>query len=307
MRVLVTGANGFVGSYVLKEMESAGHSTVACDCTAPVRKPAGEFRILDITKAGDCIELARSVRPDACIHLAGLSFVPDAESNPDRLFAVNVDGTINLLNAFRQHVRQAKVLFVSTAHVYGFQPSDTPLTESAPLRPANLYAASKAMSDMASIAFAKSFNMPVMTVRPCNHIGPGQSDRFVVASFARQLGAIRSNTAEPVIRTGNLESQRDFLDVRDVAEGYRLLLEKGRPGQAYNMVSGRMHSIRQILDMLCNIAGVHPEISQDPARTRSNDNPPVLDDSMIRSDTGWTPRHSLRDTLIDVLKTQESG
>ncbi len=150
--------------------------------------------------------------------------------------------------------------------------------------------------------------MDVMTARPLNHIGPGQSDQFVVTAFARQLAALRAAAgADPVMYVGNLDTRRDFTDVRDVARAYRLLLEQGRPGHAYNIASGRLVTIRALLDQLCTCAGIRPRIEIDPQRYRPADETPVLATSRLRDHVGWRPEFALEETLRDVYAEAEAA
>ena len=217
------------------------------------------------------------------------------------MLSVNIIGTINIIEAFKDHAPEARILVASTAHVYGTSPGGKVLTEDSPLAPVSTYAVSKAAADIASRACASEYGMHIMTSRPNNHIGPGQDARFAVASFASQVAAIARNEHEPLLMTGNLDSTRDFLDVRDVAKAYRLLLEKGRSGKAYNISSSQMVRMGDILDKLCHLTGVEPEIKVDPSKFRPTDSSPILDTSEISNDTGWKPEIELDKTLKDIL------
>jgi len=207
--------------------------------------------------------------PDAIVHLAGQAFVPLSVVDPLGTLAVNATGTAHVLEAAR--AVRARVLVVSSAEVYGIQrPERMPLDETAVLRPGNAYAASKVAAETYALAWHRSYGLDVVVARPFNHIGPGQDERFVVASFARQLADIAGG-APPLLRVGNLEAQRDFLDVRDVAAAYVLLLANGRAGEVYNICSGRPVAIREVLRQLITIARVPVEIRDDPERMRSSD------------------------------------
>ena len=156
-------------------------------------------------------------------------------------------------------------------------------------------------ADLSALLYHRHYGMPIMTARPQNHIGPRQSRLFVVSSFARQLIAMQGDTDTPqILRTGNLESRRDFTDVRDVVRAYRLLLEKGRPGEAYNIASGRMVPIREMLDQLCAHARLQPTIETDPDLYRETDRPPLLCTEKIKQDTAWAPSIPLPQTLRDI-------
>ncbi len=301
MRVLVTGSRGFVGRHVMAGLRAAGHEALGLIVATerPVRPPY-EFEG-DICDVNRMRGLVRDLRPDACLHLAGVAFVPVSWSKPEMVFEVNVQGTLNVLEAFRSEQPEARVLVISSSEVYGRQASNQPLTEDAPLNPDNLYAVSKMAADLTALLYTRRYGMAVMTARPCNHIGPGQSADFVVPAFARQVAEIASGRIEPRLRVGNLESTREFLDVRDVASAYRLILERGAAGRAYNVGSGQSVRIGLLLERLCAMAGIQPALEVDPARYRPTDIHPVLDATRLRQDTGWIPRYELDQTLADVL------
>lgn len=301
MRILVTGAFGFVGRHVLHELEQAGHSVIAMTDQLPDDAPKKAYET-DVRNADALKRIIAEVTPDACIHLGGIAFVPLGWKDPKLMYEVNAVGTMNLLEAFRHGHTGGRILLVSSSEIYGRQPRSERVKESDRLNPGNIYAVSKMAADLTGLLYARRYGTHVMTARPQNHIGPGQSLSFVVPSFAAQLADIAEGKAEPVMRVGNLDSQRDFLDVRDVARAYRLLLEKGNPGEAYNIASETMTSIRSILEELCAIAGVEPVLETDPERMRPSDDPLVLDSSRIREVTGWKPRIPIKDSLHDIYE-----
>jgi GDP-4-dehydro-6-deoxy-D-mannose reductase len=302
MRVLVTGAGGFVGRHVTRELTASGHEVVACDqvFAAPV-EGAADSVVADLCAADAMRGVVQRARPDACLHLGAIAFVPAGQSNPQAMLAVNVLGTVHLLDAVREHAPRARVLVVSTAHVYGPHAENGVLSEDAPMRPLSVYAMSKAAADLASLSYAEHFGLHVMTARPTNHTGPGQSPRFVIPAFIAQLKAIAEGKAAPVMEVGNLESRRDFVDVRDVARAYRLLLERGRAATAYNISSNRIVAVRAVLDRLCEMTGVRPRIVTDPAKFRPTDSSPLLDIGRLQADTGWSPQIDIGQTLKDML------
>ncbi len=243
--------------------------------------------------------------PDAIVHLAGQAFVPQSVADPLETLAVNAGGTAHVLEAaraYRDRMRAPlRVLVVSSAEVYGIQrPDRMPLGETAAVQPANAYAASKLAAEAYAQAWQRSYGLDVVVARPFNHIGPGQDERFVVASFARQLAKIAAG-APAVMHVGNLEAQRDFLDVRDVVEAYLLLIANGRPGDVYNISSGRTVAIREVLRQLITIARVPVEVRDDPERMRSSDLPILSGDATkLRAATGWEPHYSLAASLRDI-------
>ncbi len=304
MRVWVTGAAGFVGRYVCAEFQRAGYEVIGLDAVPiPPDVAAAQGVQVDITSAAALSAAALQHPPDGCVHLAGIAHVPAGWREPGRVMHVNLNGTLNVLEALRTHQPSPRILVVTSSEVYGRDPRPGPIREDDPMTPSNLYGVSKLAADHAARLYYKEYGMPVLTARPQNHIGPGQSDGFVVAAFARQLVQLRTRpVAERILQVGNLESARDFTDVRDVAHAYRLLLDKGHPGEAYNIASGRNYVIQTILDRLCSLAGFTPRIQTDPERYRPADAPPLLAIDKIREQVGWTPQIPLARSLEDIYR-----
>lgn len=297
MRVLVTGAHGFVGTHLVAALEARGHEAIRTE-----RHAAENTLTVDVTDAlavRGAIELAR---PDAIAHLAAQAFVPASLEDPHATVAVNVGGTLNVLEAVRAVRAEGldpRVLVTSSAEVYGVQPPDAyPLRETAAPLPRNPYAASKVAAEALATAYARSFGLDAVVTRTFNHIGPGQNERFAVAAFAHQLARAASGSDRTVL-VGNLDASRDFLDVRDVCAAYVGLLEgAGAPGEVYNVASGRATSMKEVLRQLILIAGVPVEVREDAARMRPADVPvSVGDASKLRDATGWVPRIPLAASL----------
>jgi len=302
MRILVTGAGGFVGRHLIRELAQAGHAAWAFDqqFSIPVTEAAENFTG-DLRNGETVRRIVASARPDACVHLGAISFVPAGDLNPDVMLSVNVLGTVNLLEALRELAHSSRILVISTAQVYGPAQSDKPIRESAPISPVNIYAISKAAADITTLAYASQYGMHAMTARPSNHTGPGQSAQFVVSSFARQVKAISKGKSDTPLKVGNLESERNFMDVRDVARAYRLLVEKGQGGHAYNISSRNRVKIAAVLNELCELANISPDFTIDPDKFRPTDRLSVLDITRIHKDTGWEAEISLTKTLQDIL------
>ncbi len=302
MRVLVTGAYGFVGRHVVAELLGHGHQVWGYDVGVPPPGLAGMTPMEGDIRNADAVKAAvRSSKPDACIHLAAMAFVPSGAATPEIMLDVNIMGTIRMLEVFRHEARNVRLLAISSAQVYGHKPRPAPVKEDDPFDPDSIYAISKAAVDQTSLLYARQYGMDISVVRPHNHIGPGQSPLYVVSAFARQVSEIARGGPQE-IKVGNLESMRDFTDVRDVARAYRLLLDRGRAGEAYNLGSDSPLPIGDILLRLCAIARVQPAITRDPARFRPMDRTPVLDIGKLRAATGWMPEIPLDRTLGDIMQ-----
>jgi GDP-4-dehydro-6-deoxy-D-mannose reductase len=300
-RVLVTGANGFVGSHAVRELASAGFTVIGLVISPDFRLTEHESHVGDIRDGKAMEDLVARTKPDACLHLAGQAFVPRAWDFPHESIDINLTGTVNLLEAFRRHAPLGRFLAVTSSEVYGRHPEPAEIHEDMPLRPTSLYGVTKAAADQACLAYAFHHRMTVMTARPQNHIGPGQNPQFVVSAFARQIAELaRTGMETGEILVGNLDSTRDFTDVRDVVRAYRLLLEQGHAGNAYNIASGRNLPIRDIFFTLAAIAGVRPTAKVDPALYRGTDKPAVLRIEKIARHTGWHPQIPLEKTLRDI-------
>ena len=302
-RVLVTGAAGFVGHHLVRELESSGHEVATTDALqpdAPAAHGLPDYSTADLRDGESMRALVRATRPDAVVHLAGVSFVPDGARDPSLALTVNIGGTWTLAEALAAEAPRARLLFVSTAQVYGTIPSPAPLREESPLRPLSLYAVTKVAGESLLLARHAAGTLDAVVARPGNHTGPGQTPKFVAPAFARQvLSAKRGEIA--ALRVGNLDSIRSFADVRDVVRAYRLLLERGVPGGVYNVASPANVRIGELLDRLRALAGCDAPVETDPALWRPTDSCPVLDVSRLRADTGWAPAFSLDDTLRDLL------
>jgi GDP-4-dehydro-6-deoxy-D-mannose reductase len=291
MRVYVTGAIGFVGGWMVSELEAAGHEVI----------PAPGPDQLDITdRDGLTRWLSSAGLPDGVIHLAGMAFAPDATRSPSEAFRVNVAGTIAVFEALRTLGVRPCVVVSGSADVYGSpRAGDLPLSEDAPLSPRLPYAV--------SVEAGLRHGFPVAVTRSFNHAGPGQRPVFVVAAMARRVLAMRQGSTQS-IPAGNIDVKRDLCDVRDVARAYRLLLEclaDGRLGRApavLNVASGRSVTIRWVIERLCELAGVEPRIDVDASLVRPNDPPELRGDaSLLTRLTGWQSSIPLEQTLADVL------
>lgn len=309
-RVLLTGAAGFVGRHMIQELLRHGYEVISLDAVpadAPGAAVLPAYHQVDLREHDAVHALMADVKPDAVIHLAAISFVPDGNRDPQLLLGVNIGGTIHLTNAVRAECPEARILFVSSAQVYGTATAATaefPLREDSPLLPLSPYAVSKVAGERFLQACAATYGLQVVIARPGNHIGPGQATKFVATSFAKQvLDAKYGRITE--MKVGNLDSIRDFSDVRDIVRAYRLLLERGRSGFAYNITTDNHVRIGDLLQLLKKIIGVEIKTTVDPALYRPTDVLQSIDTSRLYSDTGWIPVYSLEQTLHDIVASLE--
>lgn len=295
MRVLVTGASGFVGHWLSKALTDAGHDVIALGSE------------VDVTDAAAVDEALGASAPDAVAHLAAVAFSPDATADPYGAFSVAVGGTINVLEAVRHAARPPVVLVTGSSEVYGAPgPDDLPFRESSALRPQGPYSLSKAAQESVALAYAARYGLSVVVTRSFNHAGPGQRPVFVVPALAQRVRALASGEAED-IPVGNLDVRRDLFDVRDVADAYRRILEAQAGtvveagGLILNVCSGRSVAIRDVLEGLCRLAGLEPVIRVDPGLVRKLDPPEIRGDpSAIKALIGWEATTPLEKTLADV-------
>ncbi len=293
MRVLVTGALGFVGRHLVHHLQACGDDVVPLDRHAP--DP------VDITDGAAVRAAITAARPEAVYHLAGWADVGASWSDPLAVLRVNAEGTLNVLEASRAaHVE--RVLAVASADVYGIaRAEDLPLTEEAPLRPTSPYAATKVAAEALAHQAFLAYGLGVLRVRPFNHLGPGQSEHFVAPALAARI-ARAERDGKDTVAVGNLTPRRDVTDVRDVVRAYRLLVEQGEPGEVYNVCSGRDLAIQELADRLVALADRPLTLVADPALMRPIDLPVLRGDaSKLRAATGWEPQIPVEQTLSDLL------
>lgn len=290
MRALVTGGQGFVGRWLCAHLAAAGDDVTVTGSD------------VDVTDGPALRKAFSDAAPEAVYHLAALSHVGQSWDAPAATFRVNALGTLEVLEAARACVSDPTVLVVSSAEVYGWvTPEQLPLDEDAPLRPVTPYAASKVAAEFCALQAHLGHGVAAVRARSFNHVGPGQAPSFVVAGLASRLvEAERSGSR--VIRVGNLDARRDITDVRDVVRAYRLLVERGQAGEAYNVCSGRDVGVGEVLARLMDLAGGHFTVETDAEMVRPVDVPVLRGDpSRLGAATGWSPEVSLDETLAAVL------
>jgi len=292
---LVTGDAGFVGCHALQNWPQAVGLAQCAGQAVDIRDKAALLRVL------------AKIAPKEVLHLAGISFVPDALKNPRLTYEVNFLGTLNLLEALAETGFTGRFLFVSSGDAYGLaSENELPLCETHPLRPRNPYAVSKAAAEALCYQWSQMGPFEVIVARPFNHIGPGQSAQFAISDFARQIAEIAAGRREPVLRVGNIDVTRDFSDVRDVLAAYDALFASGDNGAIYNVCSGVERSVRSLLERLLQLAQVQADVRHEPSRWRPAEQPRVCaSHEKLSARTGWQPAQQIDDTLLRLFEYWE--
>lgn len=310
MRILITGITGFVGSHLAEYALARGDVEVFGTVRWRSRLENVEGFQEDITMV-DC-DLRDSsatrrclmeLKPDYIFHLAAQSFVPTSWTAPEETLTTNIISELNLLEAMRDIDKEIRIQVAGSSEEYGLVfEEEAPIKETNPLRPLSPYAVSKVAQDMLAYQYNRSYGLFTVRTRAFNHEGPRRGHVFVTSNFARQIAQIEAGKKEPVIEVGNLSARRDFTDVRDVVKAYWLALEKGEPGEVYNIGSGRAVTIREMLDMLLALTDVKIEVRPVPERMRPSDVELLLADvSKFNALTGWKAEIPLTKTLADTL------
>jgi GDP-4-dehydro-6-deoxy-D-mannose reductase len=308
--VLVTGAGGFAGSHLVEQLLDEGNRVVALVSKKGILTNLDGLLSRIIAEPADLLDgaMLRKVlethQPSRIYHLAAVSTKFETAGEFWNPFDSIAKGTLNLLHAWRESRVTARMLYVSSAEVYGPSPGDLmPVSETHAFAPRSLYASSKIAAEMFCQQFFLSYGLPIVRVRPFQHTGPRQKASFVCSNFAKQFAEITRGTREPRVRAGNLYVRRDFTDVRDVVRAYRMALDIGEPGEVYNVCSGIAVSIRSMLDALCRITSLDVEIHIDAAKVRPDEVEAYWGDrGKITDNVGWNPQFGIETTLRD-LKT----
>jgi GDP-4-dehydro-6-deoxy-D-mannose reductase len=306
-KVLITGADGFVGRHLASFLaDDEGAEVLGLDLNPPkFPRPwdVCEYGVCDVMDREKVFSHVEEFRPDYVFHLAAQSSVRYSWEEPQLTYDIALKGQSNVLDALRATDLDAVVHIACSAEEYGrVKEEDLPISEDHPLRPASPYALSKVMQDYHAVFCHQAYGTRVIRTRAFNMTGPGQAPQFVVSDFARQIAEIEAGERDPVIRVGNLEARRDFADVRDLVGAYWLLVQNGEPGEVYNVCSGCDHSIREVLDMLLTFSKVPIRVEVDPTRLRKADIPVLRgDNSKMTQVVDWAPVCALGKTLEDVL------
>lgn len=297
MKALITGSEGFVGRYLREELAHSGYEAVGLDV-----QPGEGTLAVDLLDAGALCDAVRAVSPDVVFHLAGQADVAKSWKIPQKTVEINVIAAVNLLEAVRAHAAGARVVLVGSSAQYGrLGEAGQSVGERTPASPGNPYAVSKMAQEEMARVYAQAYGLRVCMTRSFNHGGAGQREGFMIADFASGIARVEKGLAK-TLRVGNLSARRDFTHVKDVVRAYRLIAERGRGGEVYNVGSGNVYSAQEILDRLCAMANCPIPVEQDPAKMRPSDTPVIrCDRRKLTADTGWEPRIGLEEILRDAL------
>lgn len=309
-KVLITGISGFAGSFLaehlLQKNEFEIWGTYLSDSSlvnlAGIKNKVNLVQ-LDLLDCDKVIKTISDISPDYIFHLAAIPSVRESFANPSKVFFNNVDSELNLLEAVRlKKLPETKILIISSAEVYGLVSRENlPINEDTPLRPTSSYGVSKLTQDFLGLQYFLAYGLKIVRVRPFNHIGPRQTPGFVVSSFAKKIAELEKNNSN-LIKVGNLTSKRDFTDVRDMVKAYLLAIEKGTPGEVYNIGSDKSYSISEILDKMIKISGRNIRFEIDQSLFMPSDNPETVSDSnKFVKLTGWKPEIDIDTTLRNTL------
>ena len=310
MRVLITGITGFVGSHLADFLlEKGGIEVYGIERwrsrTENIEHIKDRINLMgcDIRDASSVKKLIEKIKPERIFHLAAQSFVPTSWHAPQETLTTNIIGELNIFEAVRELGVNPLTQIAGSSEEYGLVKKDElPVKETNPLRPLSPYAVSKVGQDLLGYQYYKSYGLNIICTRGFNHSGPRRGEVFVCSDFSKQIALIEKGKQKPVISVGNLEAIRDFTDVRDMVRAYWLATEKGKPGEVYNISSGKGYKIKEVLDILLRLSKERIEIKQDPSRMRPSDVPVLIGDcKKFREATGWKPEIPFEKTLEDLL------
>jgi GDP-4-dehydro-6-deoxy-D-mannose reductase len=299
MKALITGSNGFVGSYLRTELQNYGYEVIGADLQT---KNEGDLAV-DILNYVQIYEVINNHKPDIIFHLAGQASVAKSWQIPQKTVELNVNGTLNVLEAVKNSKYPVRILLVGSSDQYGrIRKEQCPINEETERKPLTPYAVSKcAQEDMGRI-YSDAYHLDICMTRSFNHVGVRQALGFVIPDLVCGIAQIEVGLNE-VLTVGNLEAFRDFSDVRDIVRAYRLIAEKGMTGRIYNVGSGKTYQIRELLDILVKNAKKSIKVEIDPSRMRVLDTPVIeCDYSLLHKDTGWQPEITIEDTLRQMLE-----
>jgi GDP-4-dehydro-6-deoxy-D-mannose reductase len=303
--ILVTGGTGFAGSHLIEALQAKGYHNIhtthfGSGTQAFVESEQLHLHQIDLTQREATLQLFQSIRPTQVYHLASFAAVNKSFEQGEALLHNNTILQLNVLEAIRQHVPNAKLLSIGSAEEYGTVEQQHELDEATPFNPVNPYAVSKITQEMLSLAYLTSYDLKIVRARPFNHIGEKQSPDFVIPAFVSQIVRIERGEQD-VLRVGNLSAVRDFTDVKDMVQAYITLMEKGQIGEVYNIGTGKGWQIKEVLDKLIQLSTSQITVEQDLTRMRPSDVPYFVANSTKIKQLGWQPTIPIEETLQRIL------
>ena len=301
MKALIFGVGGFVGSYLTKELQTAGYVVHGSDLHA---KQVGSIPVVaaDLLNAEVVVSVVQQIRPDVIINLAAISSVGQSWSMPQVTMQVNVIGALNILEAARKLTQTPKILFIGSSEEYVI--SDKPMDETTPLNANNPYGISKLTQERFAALYREQYGMKIYCVRPFNHTGVGQRDSFVLPSFCKQVAAIAKTGKPGVIKVGNLTVKRDFSHVKDIVRAYRMILESEDDTKIYNVGSGKAYALEELLAYIIGLSHQNITVTVDADRVRPTDNTVICCDyGKIANELGWKPKYTVYTALNEMYES----
>lgn len=308
-KTFITGITGFAGSHMAELLLKKGYQVHGLcrwrSRTENIDHIKDKLNLIegDLLDPHSLQEAMMNVRPDYIFHLAAQSYVPASWTSPAVTLEINVVGSCNLFEAVRAAQIEPVIQLACSSEEYGLvKPNEVPIKEESPLRPLSPYGVSKIAMDFLGYQYFKSYGMKIVRTRGFNHTGERRGEVFAESSFAKQIAEIEKGVKEPIVKVGNLSAKRDYTDVRDIVRGYLLAVEKGKPGEVYNICSGKAYQIKKVLEILLSMSKVKIKVEKDPERMRPSDVPILLgDNSKFRRATGWKPKIPFEKTMQNLL------
>ncbi len=312
MRIMITGVTGFVADHFLAYINEHEPGSIVLglarhtDGFDATKYPNLNINVqqVDLLNRELVGYVLRNFSPEYILHLASVSSVALSWQAPLESFVNNTNIFLNVVEEMRTLKSKCRILSIGSSEEYGdVTEAELPLTEEHSLKPVSPYAVARVSQELLSVIYAKGYNLDIVISRSFNHIGPGQKDKFVISSFAKQLVQLAaSNNAEKKIITGNLEIIRDFLDVRDVVKAYYLLLKKGKSGEIYNICSGRGIVLKDVITKMSEVLGINIAVEVNPKLIRPNENKKVTGSyKKLNTELGWKPELTLEDSIKDLI------
>ncbi|MCF8205900.1 MAG: GDP-mannose 4,6-dehydratase [Methylotenera sp.] len=307
MTYLITGCSGFVGQYLVRYLAEhepqARIVAVNRRATPQGLMPVAAEYAIDLLDTPALVDVLRVEQPQYVVHLASFSSVAFSWQHPIESFTNNTNIFLSLLEGIRQHAPKARVLSIGSSEEYGIvDAKELPLREVSPLRPVSPYAVARVAQEHLGEVYVRGYDLDIVNTRSFNHVGPGQTDKFVISSIAKQFAEFTKGRRAG-ISLGTTSVVRDFLDVRDVVAAYGTLLKRGVKGEVYNICSGRGISIADVVELFCIVSGSRPPITVESSLVRPVENPVVVGSNYkLLSSLGWAPRHTLEESIRDIYQ-----